>query len=52
MLVWNVEDLYSTLFPDQNQPVSIVAVSDMLAVRWLEANAGTRERETAVPTPE
>ena len=24
----------------------------MLAVRWLEANAGTSERETAVPTPE
>ena len=24
----------------------------MLAVRWLEANAGTSEQETAVPTPE
>ena len=24
----------------------------MLAVRWSEANAGTREEETAVPTPE
>ena len=24
----------------------------MLAVRWLEANAGTSEQKTAVPTPE
>ena len=38
--------------PDQNQPVSIVVVSAMLAIRWLEANAGTSEQETAVPTPE
>ena len=52
VLVWNVEELYSTGLPDQNQPVSIVVVSAMLAVRWLEANAGTSEQETAVPTPE
>ena len=36
----------------QNQPVSIVVVSAMLAVRWLEANAGTSEQATVVPTPE
>ena len=52
MLVWDVEELYSTGLPDQNQPVSIVVVSVMLAVRWLEANAGTSEQETAVPTTE
>ena len=52
VLVWDVEELYSTGLPDQNQPVSIVVVSAMLAVRWLEANAGTSEQETAVPTPE
>ena len=50
--MWDVEELYSTGLPDQNQQVSIVVVSAMLAVRWLEANAGTSEQETAVPTPE
>ena len=52
MLVWDVEELYSTGLPDQNKQVSIVVVSAMLAVRWLEANADTSEQETAVPTPE
>ena len=52
VLVWDVEELYSTGLPDQNQPVSIVVVTAMLAVRWSEANAGTNEQETAVPTPE
>ena len=52
MLVWDVEELYSTGLPDQNQQVSIVVVSAMLAVRWLEANADTNDQETAVPTPE
>ena len=52
MLVWDVEELYFTGLPDQNQQVSIVVVSAMLAVRWLEANADTSEQETAVPTPE
>ena len=51
MFVWDVE-LYSTGLPDQNQQVSIVVVSAMLAVRWLEANAGTSEQETAVTSPE
>ena len=46
-----MEELYSTGLPDQNQPVSIVVVSTLLAVRWLEANAGTSEQEVAVPTP-
>ena len=52
ILVWDVEELYSTGLPDQNQQVSIVVVSAMLAVRWLEANADTSGQETAVPTPE
>ena len=52
MLVWDVEELYSTGLPDQNQQVSIVVVSAMLAVSRLEANADTSEQETAVPTPE
>ena len=52
ILVWDVEELYSTGLPDPNQQVSIVVVSAMLAVRWLEANASTIEQETAVPTTE
>ena len=52
MLVWDVEELYPTGLPDQNQQVSIVVLSAMLAVRWLEANADTSEQETAVPTPD
>ena len=52
MLKWDMEELYSTGLPDQNQQVSIVVVSAMLAVRWLEANADTSEQETAMPTPE
>ena len=52
VLVWDVEELYSTGLPDQNQQVSIVVVSAKLAVRWLEANSGRSEQETAVPTPE
>ena len=52
VLVLDLEELYSTGLPDQNQPVSIVVVSVMLAARWLEANAGTSEQETAVATPE
>ena len=48
MLVWDVEELYFTGLPDQNQQVSIVVGSAMLAVRCLEANADTSEQETAV----
>ena len=33
VLVWDVEELYSTGLPDQSQPVSIVVLSAMLAVR-------------------
>ena len=52
VLVWDVEEFYSTGLPDQNKPVSIVVISAMQAVRLLEANAGTSEQETAVLTPE
>ena len=37
---------------DQAQKVSILVFSAMLAVKWLEANAGTSELEMAVATPE
>ena len=38
--------------PDQTQNVTILLVSAMLALRWLEANARTTYQEMAVPTPE
>ena len=36
MLVYDMEELFSTGLPYPNQPVSIVVVSAMLAVSWLE----------------
>ena len=38
--------------PDQAQNVTMMVVRAILAVSWLEANAGTTEQEMAVPTPE
>ena len=38
--------------PDQSQNLSILVVSAILAMRWLEANAGMTEEKMAVPTPE
>ena len=38
--------------PDQAQNVTMMVVRAILAVSWLEANAGTTEQEMAVLTPE
>ena len=50
MLVWDVEELFSTGMPDQTQPESILVVSVMTAVRWLEANKGMIEQQMTMPT--
>ena len=50
MLVWDVEELFSTGMPDQTQPVSILVVSAMTAVRLLEANTGTSEQQMTILT--
>ena len=47
VLVWDAEEFYSRGLTDQNQQMSLVVVSAMLAVRWLEANPGISEQETA-----
>ena len=47
-----IHHLLATELPDQNQPVSVVVKIAMLAVRWLESNAGTSERGTTVPRRE
>ena len=52
VLVWDAKELFSVGLPEQAQNVTILLVSAMLAVRWLEANAGTTEQEMAVPIPE
>ena len=52
VLVWDAEELLSMGLPDQGQNVTILLFSAMLAVRWLEANAGTTEDEMVVPFPE
>ena len=52
VLVWDAGELFSMRLPDQAQNVTILVISAMLAVRWLEANAETTEQELAVPTPE
>ena len=39
------------VLPGQAQNVTILVVSAMLAVRLLEANAGTTEQEMVVPIP-
>ena len=49
---WDAKEMFSMGLPDQTQNITILMVSAMLAVRWLEANAGTTEQEMAVPTPE
>ena len=38
--------------PDQAQNVTRFVFRTMLAVRWLEVNAGTTEQEMVVPTPD
>ena len=51
-MLWDVQELFSKGLPDQNQPVSSVVDSVILAMRWIEANAGTNDQETTMSTPE
>ena len=51
VLVCDEEEIYSMGLPDKTQNVTILLVIAMLAMRWLDANAGTTEQEMAVPTP-
>ena len=52
ILVWDAGELFSMGLPDQAQNVTMLVVSAMPALRWLEAKAGTTEQEMNVPTPE
>ena len=50
-LVWDVEKNWSIGLPDHQQKVTILVVSTMLALRWIEENV-TKYRESKVPTAE
>ena len=48
LLLWDAGEVCSMGLPDQVQNVSILVVSAMLAMKWLEANAGTSKQEMSV----
>ena len=50
-LVWDVEQIRSIGLPDHQQKVTILVVSTMLALRWIEENL-TKYRESKTPTAE
>ena len=50
-LVWDVEEIRSIGLPDHQQKVTILVVSTMLALRWIEENV-TKYRESKAPTAE
>ena len=50
-LVWDVEEIRSIVLPDHQQKVTILVVSTMLALRWIEENV-TKYRESKTPTAE
>ena len=50
-LIWNVEEIRSLGLPDHQQKVTILVVSTMLALRWIEENF-TKYRESKTPTAE
>ena len=49
--VWDVEEIRSMGLPDHRQKVTILVVSTMLALRWIEENV-TKYRESKTPTAE
>ena len=50
-LIWNVEEVRSIELPDHWQKVTLLVVSSMLALRWMEENV-TKYRESKAPTAE
>ena len=50
-LVWDVEEIRSIGLPDHRQKVTLLVVSTMLALRWIEENV-TKHRESKTPTAE
>ena len=50
-LIWDVEEVRSIGLPDHQQKVTLLVVSSMLALRWMEENV-TTYREWKAPTAE
>ena len=50
-LVWDVEEIRSIGLPDHRQKVTILVVSTMLALQWIEENV-VKNRESKTPTAE
>ena len=50
-LVWDVEEIRSIRLPDHRQKVTLLVVSTMLALRWIEENV-TKYRESKTPMAE
>ena len=50
-LVWDMEEIRSIGLPDHRQKVTLLVVSTMLALRWIEENV-TKYREATTPTAE
>ena len=50
-LVWDVEEIRSIGLPDHQQKVTILLVSTMLVLRWIEENV-TKYRKSKTPTAE
>ena len=51
MLIWDYGELLSMGLPDSSQPITIVIVGVMMAIRWLEAHVRENNRQEA-PTRE
>ena len=50
-LIWDVEEIKSLGLPEHRQKVTILVVSSMLALRWIEENIA-KDRESRTPTAE
>ena len=51
VLIWDCGELLSMGLPDSSQPITIVTVEVMMAIRWLEAHVKESNRQEA-PTKE
>ena len=45
VLIWDCGELLSMGLPDLSQPITIVMVGVMMAIRWLEAHVGENNRQ-------
>ena len=51
VLIWDYGELLSMSLPDSSQPITIVIVEVMMAIRWLEAHVKENNRQET-PTKE